>query len=322
MLHSTSQHCPSSAAPCSRLVSPRGACASCTWPRMAHIPGLGAHSYAVGSWHQAPTPTLLRSETTAAAFDFAWSASGTAVYSVTATGALRKSAAAPGGVRLEALEVQCSCPDGVRQLLLSKTGGKLYVCKHGAAALASVLDPAVKAHEAEAAKLLERQLAAAQAAAAAERVKQDAQMPGERARIQHALTNRSAEDVVKLFRSRITTLDGLRAAAALFPADVFPPPSMRHCRRCGKDYDSNIPTQLVCQVHHPDGKVSRRWDDSKHSYSECSTCGKTFDLDGYSSRRRRDDPVEQGPYCWQGEHKAEGEAGSDSEGGSDSEDDG
>ena len=274
-------------------------------------------SYTVGSWHDAPTPTLVRSEVTAAAFDFAWSASGSAVYSVTAKGAIRKSAAAPGGVRLEALEVQCTCPDGVRQLLMSHMGGKLCVCKHGAAALASVHDPAVKSHEAEAAKQRERQLAAEQAAASAERAKQDAQMPGERARMEHALTNRSAEDVVDLLRSRLGTLDGLRAAAALFPADVFPPPSMRHCQRCGKDYDLHIPAQLVCKLDHPDGQVSTRWESSKRSYSECGTCGKTFDHHGYGSEESDED----GAYCWQGEHKAEGAAGSGSEGGSDSEDD-
>ena len=286
---------------------------------MACIPGLGVQSYTVGSWHEAPTPTLVRSVVTAAAFDFAWSASGTAVYTVTAKGALRKSAAAPGGVRLEALEVQCSCPDGVRQLLMRKLGGKLCVCKHGAAALASVHDPAVKAHEAEAAKLRERQLAAAQAAAAAERAKQDARMPGERARVEHGLTNRSAEDVVQLLRSRLSTLAGLRAAAALFPADVFPPPSMRHCQRCGKDYDLHIPAQLVCKLGHPDRQVSTRWEDSKHSYSECGKCGKTFGYHGYASSDV--DCDEDAAYCWLGKHKAEGAAGSGSEGGSGSEDD-
>ena len=290
---------------------------------MAHIPGLGRQAFVIGSWHEAPNPTLLRSEVSADAIDFEWSAQGTQVYKVTAKGTLRKSDAAPGGV-LEAFDVRCSCPDGVRQRLATVMGGKLHVCKHAAAALAMVLDPAVKAREAEEAKLRaaaeareaklrEQQRAKQQALLVAERVKQDAEMPGERARIEHGLKNQKAEDVVTLLQAGLRTLDGLRAAAALFPPAVFPPPSIRHCRRCGEDYDLNIPAQLVCRLEHPDEHVSRRWDDSKHSYSECNKCGKTFNLDGYSSfgRKRKHDPWEEGPYCWEGEHKAEDESSSD-----------
>ena len=282
---------------------------------MAHIPGLGTEAFVKGSWHEAPNPTLVRSEVSANGIDFEWSAQGTQVYKVTAKGALRVCDAAPGGVQLKALDVRCSCPDGVRQQLATAMGGKLHVCKHAAAALRTVLDPAVKAREAEQQKLREQERVKRQALLAAERAKQDAEMPGERARIEYGLTNQKAEDVIRLLHAGLGTLDGLRAAAVLFPPAVFPPPSMRHCRRCGKDYDLNIPEQLACQLEHPYDEVSRRWDDSKHSYSECSKCGKTFDLDGYSSiaRKRKHDPYEQGPYCWEGQHKGEDESSSDDE---------
>lgn len=291
---------------------------------MAHIPGLGSSAYTKGSWHSAPTPTLLRSEVRAAAFDFEWSASGTKVYKVTATGAFRKSAAAPGGLQLQSLEVKCSCPDGEKQLLASSTGGKLYVCKHGAAALRTVQDPAVTAVEAAEAKIRDQQAAKEAAKLAAERatlaaklvaehVKQEEQMPGERARIEYGLTKREAGDVVKLLLSGLRTVDGLRAAATLFPPSAFPPPSIRHCRRCGADYDLNIPAQLACQLEHPEDHVRTHWEDSKHCYEECGKCGKTFNLQGYSDfgYRKRSDPTEGGPYCWEGTHKPEDESSSD-----------
>jgi hypothetical protein len=153
---------------------------------------------------------------------------------VTAKGALRTNDEALGGVQLEALDVRCSCPDGVKQHLATAVGGKLHVCKHAAAALDSVLDHTMKAREAAQAKLREQHQLKQQALLAAERVKHDAEMPGERARIEHGLKNFEAETVVQLLRSGLGTLDGLRAAAVLFPRDVFPPPSIQHCRRCGK----------------------------------------------------------------------------------------
>ena len=154
---------------------------------------------------------------------------------------------------------------------------------------------------------------------AAERHKQDVDMPGERARIEHGLENVEADKVVLLIRSRLSTLDGLRAAAVLFPRDVFQLPCIRHCLRCGEDYDLNIPAQRVCRLTHPHDHVSRQWSDSKHSYSECSKCGKTFDLDRYSSfgRKRKQDPYEQGPYCWEGEHDGGDDGGLDGSGGAD-----
>lgn len=280
---------------------------------MAHIPGLGTKSFAVGSWHSAATPTLLRSDVSATGFSFEWSATGTQVYTVKASGALRQSAAAPGGTLAEALCCTCTCPDGARQALATETLGKLYVCKHGAAALNSVLDPAVKAEEATQ-EATQRQLAAQQAATlAAERVKQDAEMPGERARIEQGLTKRKAKEVVAPLFARLRTLEGLRAAVAFFPPEFLPPPSTQHCRRCGMDYDVNIPSQLVCRVEHTYTEGSRRWEDSKHSYDECSKCGGAFNLDGYSSlgRRKRGDPVDSGPFCWEGAHKASSEPDSD-----------
>jgi hypothetical protein len=276
---------------------------------MAHIPGLGSSAYTVGSWHSAPTPTLLRSEVRAAAFDFEWSASGTAVYTVTVKGAFRKSAAARGCAQLESLDVRCSCPDGVRQLLASAMGGKLCVCKHGAAALRTVLDPAVKAEAEKQTKLREQQAAKEAAKLAAERVKQEKLLPGERARIEHGLTKREADDVVKLLLSQICTVDGLRAAATLFPPAVFPPPSIRHCKRCRVDYDLHIPAQRVCRLEHPFKEVRTTWEDSKHCYDECGKCGKTFNMRGYMNLG--EDPDDRDQYCWEGTHKPEDESSSD-----------
>ena len=292
---------------------------------MAHIPGLGAAAYTVGSWNKAPAPTLLRSEVTAAGFDFEWRASGTAVYTVTAKGGFRKSAASPGGVQLDELKVHCSCPDGAKQRVATAAAGKLFVCKHGAAALSTVQDPAVRAEEAKQAQLqaqlqakqaqLQAQLRAKEAAKlAAERATQDKEMPGERERVEYGLKQRDAAAVVELLLAQLRTVDGLRAAATLFPPAVFPPAAIRHCRRCGKDYDLNIAAQRVCQVEHPSEEVSTRWEDSKHCYDECGKCGKTFNLDGYSSfSRRKADPVDDGPFCWEGEHKGEDESSSDEE---------
>jgi hypothetical protein len=279
---------------------------------MPHIPGLGKQAFVKGSWHQTPTPTLLRSAVSSDRIDFEWSAHGTQVYQVTAKAALCRSDCDSGGVQLEALDVRCSCPDGVKQHLATVVEGKLHVCKHAAAALTAALDPTMGVREVEHAKLREQHRLKQQELMAAERVKQDVEMPGERARIEHGLKNLEADKVVLLIRSGLSTLDGLRAAAVLFPRDVFQPPSIRHCQRCGEDYDLNIPAQRVCRLTHPHDHVSRQWSDSKHSYSECSKCGKTFDLDGYSSfgRKRKQDPYEQGPYCWEGEHDSGGGSGS------------
>ncbi len=62
-------------------------------------------------------------------------------------------------------------------------------------------------------------------------------------------------------------------------------------------------------MEHSGEHVSRQWDDPKHSYSECSICGKTLHLDGYSSfgRKRKKDPYKQGQYCWEGEHVDDGD---------------
>ena len=120
------------------------------WCPMPHIPGLGIQAFVKGSWNQTQAPTLLRSVVSSDRIDFEWSAHGTQVYKVTAKAALRRSDEASGGVQLEALDVRCSCPDGVKQHLATAVGGKLHVCKHAAAALATVLDPTMKAREAAA----------------------------------------------------------------------------------------------------------------------------------------------------------------------------
>jgi hypothetical protein len=91
-------------------------------------------------------------------------------------------------------------------------------------------------------------------------------MPGECRRIEHGLKNQDADKVVLLLRSGLDTLDELRAAAMLFPRRIFQTPPMRHCQRCGEDYGLNIPVRRVCLLAHPYDQVTRRWEESKHSY--------------------------------------------------------
>jgi hypothetical protein len=68
--------------------------------------------------------------------EFRWKAKGTSIYSVTAIGKLRYE-----NDKFVGLNVDCSCPDGERQKILSRRNDEIIVCKHGAAALKSVEDP-------------------------------------------------------------------------------------------------------------------------------------------------------------------------------------
>lgn len=50
--------------------------------------------------------------------------------------------------------------------------------------------------------------------------------------------------------------------------------------------------------------ANTNWDTSKKSWQHCRQCDETFGLDGYhsSGKRRRDDPEEEGDYCYEVQH--------------------
>lgn len=258
---------------------------------MTQIPGLTWQAFVAGSWHSAPTPELVRSEVSPSGVSFEWRAVGSAVYLITATGR----AGPPGG-----LDVSCSCPDGAKQSAATATSGRLHVCKHAAAALQSVLDPAAVAAGAASE-------AASAARSIATKAAQEAALPGERQRLEDGLKQRTAEDVVSLLKSRLKTLEGLQLMSRLLPAAVLPPASaLKTCRRCGEKWNPEVASQRVCRVPHPDGESTTRWDGSKKSWQECGACGKTHSLDGFfaGGRRKRDD---EGGYCFEGAHLEEGD---------------
>lgn len=88
----------------------------------------------------------------------------------------------------QGLNVSCSCPDGQRQALVSRTRGRLIVCKHAAAALESVLDAnpveEEKRQQHQAKKRREREHAAKEQECKRQRQLQDEQLPGERERLE------------------------------------------------------------------------------------------------------------------------------------------
>lgn len=99
------------------------------------------------------------------------------------------------------------------------------------------------------------------------------------------------------------TVDGLKAMAQVFDSTTFPPKQTKKCKRCKKEYDPQIPSQLVCQVEHPWDQVKTEWDGSKKSWSHCNVCDRDFGLEGFHPCSRRvNDPYDDGPYCFEGEH--------------------
>ena len=264
------------------------------------IPGLVPAAYRAGSFNTAPTPELVSATTTAAGVEFEWQAKGSSVYSITASGSLRAE-----GDGFVGLKVECSCPDGQRQKLASLQRGTIIVCKHGFAALNSVQDPeavatAVASAKRQKVEAAEREKQAKQQQEEQRRL-QEAEMPGERARIEYGLKSLSAQDVVKQLSTAAQRLDGLRHLSALFPPSKMPTPSVQHCVRCDTDYDPQFASQRVCRVEHPHDACRTMWEGSKKSWQECSRCGKTFGCDGMHSWDRR--AVEdQGEWCFEGEH--------------------
>ena len=98
------------------------------------IPGLTASSFRAGSRHSVTeTPTLVQSSVAAedGSFEFCWTAKGTQVYTLRASGNLITS-----DTKKQCFSVDCSCPSFANQAMDRVPN----VCKHLFAALTSVLD--------------------------------------------------------------------------------------------------------------------------------------------------------------------------------------
>ncbi|KAJ1461796.1 hypothetical protein M885DRAFT_506923 [Pelagophyceae sp. CCMP2097] len=257
--------------------------------RPSCIPGLVLRGFAKGTRHDAATPELVDLRVTDDGLVLAeWRATGSAVYKVTAAGAVRVVLKADGAPSWRGLVVRCSCPDGQRHA--ASVDEAIVVCKHGDAALRSVMDP-----DGEAA--VSRLVDAAAREAAEARLRQERELPGERARVEHALKHLSAAQLVDVISRRIQTFEGLEHAANLF-ADL-PPPRALTCLRCKEEYDPALCQGKPCKVLHPSSETE--WETSKKSWEVCRRCDATFDLNGIHSWAKnaiQDD----GPYCFEGDH--------------------
>jgi len=278
------------------------------------IPGLVKEAYVAGSRHSVPSPDLTRSDVDGTSADFEWKAIGSDVYKVVAKGSVVIIGwSGDGRPRFdsESFHATCSCPDGARQRVESINSGKVYVCKHAEAALDSVLDSAAaneiesqrKARAAEATVVKNYHVAYQET----QRKEQDAKFPGERKRIEHGLSKRSADEIMTLLKESVTTVDGLEALAKLFPKETMPAKTTTRCGRCKKEYDHNIPSDQICRIQHPCEKVDTEWNGSKKSWDHCRNCDKTFNLNGFHSwgRRGRNDPFDEGEYCYEDQHVPE-----------------
>mmetsp|Transcript_20682 Transcript_20682/g.44925 ORF Transcript_20682/g.44925 Transcript_20682/m.44925 type:complete len:304 (+) Transcript_20682:32-943(+) len=292
------------------------------------IPGLVRGVYSAGSRHSAPVPTLVRSDVEESISDFEWEAHGSQTYKITAKGSIvMKVESDTVAFDFTTFRVNCTCPDGDRQSLLSLQTKRLYVCKHAKAALDSVIDPsAEKAQHTRRQEQMEQAgIVRARRAAEEKRIEeeQERDFPGERKRIEYGLEKLSGEEVVRILKNQAKTVEGLKALVQVFKADVMPSRKEEQCGRCNKKYDPQIPADRICQIEHPYDKVNTEWDTSKKSWSHCRQCDKTFGLDGYHScgKRGRDDPEEEGDYCYEGQHVPAAEFDPEKDGGVFDEDD-
>ena len=137
-----------------------------------------------------------------------------------------------------------------------------------------------------------------------QRTVQNRDMPGERERIEYGLSKRSNDDIVKLVKGASKTVEGLEALTQIFPKELMPAKRTVVCGRCEKEYDPQVPGDNVCREEHPYEFVKTMWDGSKKSWSHCRRCDKDFGLDGFHSwgKRGRDDPEEEGDYCYETKH--------------------
>ena len=102
----------------------------------------------------------------------------------------------------------------------SRISKKLYVCKHGKAALDSVIDTATqdksnaeRKRAVKAAKEAEQH----QKYIEEQRTIQNRDMPGERERIEYGLSKRSDRDIVNLIKGASKTVEGLEALKKNIP---------------------------------------------------------------------------------------------------------
>lgn len=275
-------------------------------PRDPCIPGLVPQAFIEGSWHQAPVPALRTSQVDERSghCTFQWEATGSTgdTYDIQATGKLETALDSHGNLVGIGLTVTCSCPDGQRQALRGQSQHKIIVCKHGAAALNSVLDEeAVARHQAD---LTRRQQQRSEAAARKReeegraREQQERDMPGERDRIEYGLKALSKSEIKKHLEASCLTVEGLRAMAVLFPETIMPRPQTKHCVRCKEQYDDRNREQKVCRMEHPYEFQHTRWDGSKISWQHCYRCDGDFGVPGHYHRG----PDDVGEWCFQGEH--------------------
>lgn len=165
------------------------------------IPGLVHDVYIKGSRHSAPTPVLKKADVNeySGEVNFEWKAYGTRTYKVIAKGKLEWEK------KYKGLEVECSCPDADRQAYnrLQSDTDNFFVCKHAAAALDDVIDTIVDEEE---------------------QLQQEMEfVPGrEHDRIEYALRNMSACDIVDILKEKIKNVEGLKAVAAVLTSDVAP----------------------------------------------------------------------------------------------------
>lgn len=269
------------------------------------IPGLIPDAFSKGSRHSADPPTLKKSTVAAdGSVDFRWVAMGSnGSYIITAKGKLACSVDVYSGKpSYTGLNVICSCPDGELQNVATLKSGKLIVCKHGAAALELVLDK-------EAANTLKnkRRKMTLDVKMARQREEeenlcnaQEAELPGERARLEYGIDALGSEQVVELIKKSMGTLEGLRTVATLFPDSIMPAPNTKYCVRCKKTYDNRFLSQRLCQIPHPEGECNAVRD--KHrSWKHCEKCDKTFYVTG-EYNFGKDRIIDEGEWCFEGEH--------------------
>ena len=104
----------------------------------------------------------------------------------------------------------------------SRISKKLYVCKHGKAALDSVIDTATQdksnaERKQRAAKAAHKGAEQHQKYLEEQRTIQNRDMPGERERIEYGLSKRSDRDIVNLIKGASKTVEGLEALKKNIP---------------------------------------------------------------------------------------------------------
>lgn len=195
------------------------------------IPGLVRQVYTEGSRYCADAPTLTKSvvkdadENESKQVDFEWFARGSlGHYDITAKGAVvvKDWVGAKPIFDLTKFHVKCSCPDGDRQAssTFSSKFEKLYVCKHAAAALESVLDmdAARSLVERAAAREAEhkKRLAKREKFLTDQRKAQDRKLPGVRERIMHGMSKKTDAEIIALVKESLNTVIGLAALSEIF----------------------------------------------------------------------------------------------------------